>query len=131
MSTNTQLGDLQHAMMQVLWHRGEASVAEVHSDLQEERGLAPTTIATMLVKMERKGIVEHRIEGRKFIYRPVVSESEVRRSMVGALADRLFEGDVGALVSHLLSEHEVDSDEIAHLKTLIADAESTRVGGAE
>ena len=57
------LGDLQHAIMAVLWERGEATAARVHEALREERGLAPTTIATMLRKMEDKGVVAHRAEG--------------------------------------------------------------------
>lgn len=118
-----QLGDLQLAIMQVLWGAGEASASAVHRALWEERGLAPTTIATMLVKMERKGVVTHRSEGRRYVYRATVTESEVTRSMVGQLADRLFHGDVHALVSHLLSEHDIDAAELAELKELIAEKE--------
>lgn len=114
-----QLGDLQLAIMRILWERGEASAAEVHEALWEERGLAPTTIATMLVKMEKKGVVTHRSEGRRYLYVPTVSEGEVTRSMVVQLAERLFEGDVPAFVSHLLSEHEIDPDELAELRELI------------
>src|SRR4051812_37536200 len=106
------LGDLQLAIMHVLWERGEATVAEVHEALLEERGLATTTIATMLVKMEQKGVVTHRAEGRRFIYQPLLSEGAARRSMVGDLMERLFRGDVTALVSHLISEHEVDPAEL-------------------
>ncbi len=116
----TTLGDLQLAIMRVLWERGEAAVAEVHGALRDERGLAPTTIATMLVKMEKKGAVTHRSEGRKFLYRPVVSEKEVRRSMVGELTERLFQGNAAALMSHLLAEHDLDAREIAQVKDLIA-----------
>ena len=92
--------------------------------LAEERGLAPTTIATMLKKMEAKGVVTHRTEGRKFLYRPTVSEADVRRTMVGDLTERLFRGEVTALVSHLLAEHEIDPDELRQLEALLA--ESTR-----
>ena len=87
------LGDLQHAIMRVLWARGEATSTEVHAALRAERGLAPTTIATMLRKMEDKGVVAHRSEGRQFVYRAAVSEGEVRRSMVGEVVDRLFAGN--------------------------------------
>jgi predicted transcriptional regulator len=114
-----RLGDLQLAIMRVLWERGEASVADVHCALEPERGLALTTIATMLTKMEAKGTVTHRTAGRRFIYQPVVSESEVRRSMVGELTERLFRGDTAALVSHLLTEHQIDPDELAELEALI------------
>ncbi len=109
------LGELQHAIMAVLWERGEAATAEVHEALQG-RGLAPTTIATMLRKMEDKGVVVHRAVGRQFLYRPAVSEDQVRRSMVGELIERLFEGDPTALVAHLVSEHEIDAEELRELR---------------
>jgi len=110
------LGDLQHAIMAVLWDRGEATTADVHQALQEERGLAPTTIATMLRKMEDKGVVSHRSEGRQFVYRPTVTQAEVRESMVGELVERLFGGDARALVAHLVSEHEIDGADLAELR---------------
>jgi len=122
MTNRHRLGELQLAIMRVLWTRGEAAVTEVHEAL-EERDLAPTTIATMLRKMEDKGVVTHRSEGRKYLYRPVVTEAAVRRTMVGELTDRLFRGEVTALVSHLLSEHDIDPDELGRLRSLIAEHE--------
>ena len=124
MTEKHRLGDLQLAIMRELWRRGEASVTDVHAALAGERGLAPTTIATMLRKLEEKGAVTHRAEGRKFIYRPAVSEAAVRRTMVGELTERLFRGEVTALVSHLLAEHEVDAEELERLKSVIARHES-------
>jgi BlaI family transcriptional regulator, penicillinase repressor len=118
--TSHHLGDLQLAIMRSLWRREEATVAEVHEDLEAERGLALTTIATMLVKLEKKGVVEHRPDGRRFIYRPRVDLGQVRRSMVADLTSQLFRGDVTALVNHLLSEHEIEADELSRLKALIA-----------
>jgi BlaI family penicillinase repressor len=110
------LGDLQHAIMAILWERGEATTAEVHEALRSERALALTTIATMLRKMEDKGVVAHRAEGRQFVYRPTVTEDQVRRSMVGELVERLFAGDPKALVAHLVSEHEIDAEELHALR---------------
>ena len=118
--TSHHLGDLQLAIMRSLWRREEATVAEVHEDLAAERGLALTTIATMLVKLEKKGVVEHRADGRRFIYRPRVDLGQVRRSMVADLTSQLFRGDVTALVNHLLSEHEIEAAELSQLKALIA-----------
>ena len=120
METSHHLGDLQLAIMRVLWNHGQATVAEVHEALEPERGLALTTIATMLTKMEKKGVVDHHAEGRRFIYRPTVSESQVRHSMVADLTSQLFRGDVTALVNHLLSEHEIDDRELTQLRELIS-----------
>ena len=119
MKSAIRLGDLQLAIMRHLWRLGEASVNDVHRGLYEERGLAPTTIATMLRKMEEKGVVTHRTEGRKFIYRPTVTEKRARRSMVEQLTDKLFSGNVAELVSHLLEEHQVDEVELRQLQQLI------------
>ena len=113
------LGELQYANMRVLWSEGEASVARVFEALPVEHRRALTTIATMLTKMERKGVVTHRSEGRLFVYEPAVVESDVRRTMVEDLTERLFDGDVAALVSHLITEQEIDRDELAQLSKLI------------
>ena len=118
------LGELQHAIIQVLWERDEATVSEVHEALHPDRGLAPTTIATMLRKMEDKGVVAHRTEGRHFVYRPTVSEEMVRSSMLGELLDRLFAGDPAALVAHLVADHDIDDGEIERLRALLDAAES-------
>lgn len=122
------LGDLQHAIMRVLWEKGELPVAEVHNALLEERGLALTTIATMLSKMEKKGVVGRRIEGRGFVYAASVSEGQVKRSMVSDLTDQLFRGDAAALVNHLLTEQEIDRGELDAIKELI-EAHSKRAKG--
>lgn len=126
MSDPHRLGDLQLAIMHVLWRQGEASAAEVYETLHPERGLAPTTIATMLTKMEDKGVVTHRVDGRRFIYRPAVTEGQVRRTMVAELTERLFRGDAAAMVSHLLAEHEIDPGELAELKALLAEKDDER-----
>ncbi len=123
MSKPSQLGDLQLAILRILWARGEATAGDVHAALQPERGLAPTTIATMLKKMEGRGLVTHRDEGRRFIYRPAVSEEGVTRAMVTDLTDRLFGGKVTELVNHLIVEHDIDRAELAELNRLIAQAE--------
>ena len=118
------LGELQFAIMRVLWDEGEATVARVLEALPPDRRRAPTTIATMLTKLEKKGVVAHRADGRQFVYRPTVEEAVVTRSMVADLTKRLFEGNAGALVSHLLTEAEIHEPELARLRKLIAERQS-------
>jgi BlaI family penicillinase repressor len=118
-----KLPTVQLAIMQALWRRGQATVAEVRQELEPGRSLAYTTIATMLTKMERKGLIDHRRDGRTFIYRPLVERDQVRGSMVADLVERLFAGDVTELVSHLLDECDVTADELSKLKELIRQRE--------
>jgi len=107
--------------MKILWLRSEATVTDVLGDLTGPTDLAYTTVATMLRKMEAKGLVTHRIEGRSFIYRPRVKEEEVTRTMADHFVERLFEGSLTEVVSHLLSTREVSKDELETLERLIAE----------
>jgi len=113
------LSELQLSLMRVLWARGEASTAEVAEALRDERDLAHTTVATLLTRLEKRGLLSSRREGRALLYRPLVSETEVQRSMVGRLLDRLFAGRPSALVSHLLDARGVDAAELAELQALL------------
>lgn len=115
-----KLGDLQLQIMKVLWANSEASVPEVHKALAEQTELAYTTIATMLRKMEAKGLVKHRVEERKFIYKPMVKEQEVSEKMSTHFVDRLFEGSLADMVSHLLSTREVSREELVKIEKLVA-----------
>lgn len=122
MAKKYALTELQLALMQVLWSRGEGTVLAVQEALGPERELAQSTVATLLSRLEKRGLVTHHTEGRQYVYRATASEEEVRRSMVselGDLAEGLFAGDVAALVSHLLTSREVDRSDLARVKALI------------
>jgi BlaI family transcriptional regulator, penicillinase repressor len=116
-----KLGDLQLRIMKVLWQRGEAAVSDVLKEVAGPNDLAYTTMATMLRKMEARGLVTHRIEGRSFIYRARAKEEEVTRTIADHFVDRLFEGSLTEVVSHLLSTREVSRDELEILEQLIAE----------
>ena len=120
-----RLGDLQLRIMRVLWESGPATVAEVKRQLGGNR-LAYTTVATMLRKMEDRGLLRHCQKGRTFIYQPVVSAEEVTRSMTHDLVDRLFEGNLADTVAHLLETREVSRQELARLERLIQQRKKQR-----
>ncbi len=95
----------QLALLRVLWERSEATVAEMQRALHAERPLAATTIATLLSRLEKRGIVAYRIEGRQYVYRAVLNERDARRararrSDAGALRGRhRHDGEPVAVVS--------------------------------
>ncbi|HEX2209836.1 MAG TPA: BlaI/MecI/CopY family transcriptional regulator [Longimicrobium sp.] len=128
------LTELQLAMMKVLWGRGEVSVMDLHDALRAERKIAQSTVATLLTRMEKKGLVTHRQDGRQYLYRALVTEGQVRRSVVAevsGLFGRLFEGDVTEMVNHLLRESEVEADDLARLRQMLQQREAELKGGAE
>ena len=115
-----QLSDVQLAFMRALWSRPSSSVAQVKEFLAEEgRELAQTTVATQLGRLEKKGLIAHEVEGRQFLYRALVSEEEVRRSVLARVTEGLFGGDVTALVHQLLDHEEVSAADLAEVKRLI------------
>ena len=120
-----RLGDLQLRILQALWPRGEATVAQVLEDLAGHADLAYTTVATMLRTMEARGLVGHRAEGRSFLYRATVAAEEVSRGMADHLVDRLFEGSLPDVVNHLLTTREVSREELRQLEKLIAQRKKT------
>src|SRR5262245_40157082 len=74
-----RLGNLQLKILKILWEIPEASVADVHQQLWSAEHLAYTTVATMLRKMEARGLVQHRVDERRFLYRAAVSSEDVTR----------------------------------------------------
>lgn len=119
-----KLGGRQLAVMRVLWERGEATVADVQELLGSDPPLAYSTVATVLSRMERKGLVTHRVEDRQFYYRPTISKDGAGQSMVGELVDRLFGGSPAELVNHLLASDQVDDRELKRIKELVNEHET-------
>jgi BlaI family penicillinase repressor len=119
MSHRHQLTELQLSIVRLLWARGEATVSELWEALHEERRLAQTTLATILTRLERRDVVAHRVCARQFVYRALVSAEEVQHSMVNELTAHLFEGDVPALVNHLLTAQDVSPGDIARIREML------------
>ena len=114
------LSELQIALMRVLWRRGETSTADVAAELAQDRGLKHTTIATLLTRLEKRGVVAQRRDARQLFYRALVEEADVRRSMVADLIEALFEGDAQELVAHLVQESEIAPGDMAKIRRRLA-----------
>jgi len=119
MTDDIALSDLQLDLMRVLWRGGESSVAQVAEALAG-RDLAHTTVATLLTRLEKRGVVACRREGRLLLYSAAVSEAQVRRSMVSSLIAQVFRGDSKALLAHLVSEREVAPGDLEKVRALLA-----------
>jgi BlaI family transcriptional regulator, penicillinase repressor len=117
------LSDLQLAVMRVVWQRGEATVAEVVTELERKRGLAHTTVATLFLRLEKRGLLSKRKESRAYVYSPLVSESDVKRSMVSELVSSLFQGDSKELLAHLLRSEEVSAADLVKIRAQLKEAD--------
>jgi len=118
------LSSVQLAVMKVLWERKEAPTSEVAAALAESRGLAPTTVATLLERLEARGAVAARREGRLRIYRARVSETQARSTLVANLVANLFGDDPTELLVHLLREKDVSEADLARARARLKEPKS-------
>ena len=92
---------LELECLKTLWKIGEASVKDVREDLAASRGLAYTTVMTLLDRLTRKGAAARRKVGRQFLYSAVLPREVVRRLAVKELVDGLFDGSEANLAAVL------------------------------
>jgi BlaI family penicillinase repressor len=123
MTKEVRLSDQQFQVVQAVTRRGEASVKDVQNELDHLK-LAHTTVATVMSRLEKKGVLVSTIEGRERMYRCLVDEQLIRQSMVNSMISTLFKGDSKALMAHLIHEGEIDSNELDELKAMIQQGEN-------
>ena len=122
--TSTKLGRVQLLIMQVLWTKGRASAREITDALNEIEPLAHSTVQTLLRGLEDKCSIAHKADGRTFVFHPLVQEDKFKRSATRDLLERVFGGDVGSLVSHLLKTEKVSPKELREIRKLIDSRET-------
>ncbi|MGD9720195.1 MAG: BlaI/MecI/CopY family transcriptional regulator [Pirellulales bacterium] len=113
------LGDLQAAVMNVLWELGEATVGQVREQLAADKELAYTTVLSVLQKLEKAGWVKHRSDGRSYIYLPRKSRSDAGRGALRQFTERMFGGDPLVLFEHLLDDERLTPAELAELRKML------------
>lgn len=111
-------------VLKILWQRGEATVRQVYNELRNRAEIVQNTVQALLRTMEEKGLVDHRTEGRSFVYRPVIQQGQTGRHLVGRLLDRLYDGAMDQLVDNLLSIRQPTEEELKRLEAVIAQAKS-------
>ena len=109
----------QVEILRVLWKRSEATVIDIQQALRPERPLAATTIATLLSRLEKRGLVAYRTEGRQYVYRALLQEQDAQQHALVEVTRGLFAGDVATMVSQLLSSHELRPGDLARVRALI------------
>ncbi len=112
------LTDHELRLMEVLWQRERATVADVVESLAPPP-LAYSTVLTTLRTLEQKGYIDHEEDGRAYVYRPLVARDEAAKSATRHLLDRFFGSSPGALAVTLLDDTKLTDDDIAKIKQLL------------
>jgi predicted transcriptional regulator len=120
---STTLTNAELRIMEVIWARGSATVAEVVEALAGKD--AYTTILTLMRILRIKGYLSARKEGRAFVFVPRVDRDTAARKAVHQLLARFFAGSPSELVLTFLREEELTSGELDEIKRKILEAEET------
>lgn len=110
--------------MDVLWDRGEATVADAVEGVKSHGELAYNTVLTTLRILEKKGYVTHRQEGRAYVYLPRVDRKQAQSRAIRHLVSRLFDGSPEMLVLNVVKEENISLAEIEQLRRSIDGDES-------
>ena len=121
--TNT-LTNAEHRIMEVIWARGSATVADVVEALEGKD--AYTTILTLMRILKAKGYLSWRKEGRAHVFTPRVDRNTVARTAVHQLLSKFFAGSPSELVLSILREEEITPEELEEIKLKISDAGDVR-----
>jgi len=109
-------------ILKVLWDQGEATVRQVYEVMRQHAPIVQNTVQAFLRTMEDKGLVEHRLHGRTFVYRPASPPQQTRRQLTRRLLERVYDGAMDQLVDNLLSLRRPSDEELARLEELIQQA---------
>jgi BlaI family penicillinase repressor len=112
-------GELQRAVIEVVWELGEASVRQVWKRLCRNKELAYTTVLTAMQRLERAGWLKHRVQGKKHIYLPTRTRAQAGAGSVRKFVQRMFDGNALMLFRQLVEEGELSDDELEELQQLI------------
>lgn len=120
----TPLTDAQREIMEIVWDRGEVTVSEVRDALAARRELARNTVQTMIVRLEEKGWLKHREQGRTFIYSAKRPKAASLGAKVAQMVDRLFAGSAEEMVTALLEYRGLSPEEADRIRSMIEQAET-------
>lgn len=116
------MGELEGPILEALWDAGELSTPEVHERVGEPRGLAYTTILTVLQRLHKKGLVERRGGGRSHVYRPALSREAFAERRAQALAGSLVSLGASGVAAFLAEAERLDPATVERLRASLGGA---------
>ena len=122
MEKHTTLTNSEWIVMECLWQRPH-TLMELVSALRENVGWSKSTVATMLRRMEEKGIISYVAQGRAKRFHPAVTRKEVTTRETKNLLQRAYNGSVGLLVNAMVQSNELTQADIDALYEILKKAE--------
>jgi len=114
------LSELEHLIMAVVWRRGSCTAEDVRTELESRHPMKESTARTMLKRLEEKGYLRHRVDGRTNVYSGIDAPQSVAAKAVRQIIDRFCGGSVEQLLGGMVANDVVDERELERLAQRIA-----------
>jgi len=124
--TARSIGDQELALLRYVAEQGSVTVAQAVEAFGAARGLARSTVLTMMDRLRAKGHLERRRVGGVFQYSSPRSSADLMRGVVHSFVEKTLDGSVSPFVSYLVEGAEVSDEELAELERLVAKLQSQR-----
>ncbi len=119
-----RISDAELAIMEILWEQAPLTATDVASRVLADRDWSLATVKTLLSRLLAKAAVEHRADGRRFLYSPLVEREDYVAGESKRLVDRLFGGKFMPLVAHLAEQEKLSDTDIAEIEKLLREMKS-------
>lgn len=108
-------------IMKVLWRADQLAASTVHERLANDKEWTSRTVKTLLARLVEKGALTTEADGRRYLYRAAISETDYKTTATGQFVDRVFSGRAAPLVAHLADSRGLSAEDIAELEKLLGE----------
>lgn len=115
----TPMGETEMEILQLVWKRGESTVADIQEEIMKRRKVAYTTVMTIMKNLADKGYLTYRKDGLTYIYSPKRPEEDVKSSLLEAILNKVFKGSPTDLVQTLVKREKLSDSEREEIINLI------------
>src|SRR4051812_46895291 len=114
-----RISDAEWTVMKVLWSRSPLSASEIIAQLEQTERWHPKTIKTLLNRLVAKAALGFKRDGKAYLYRPLVSESDCAQAASDAFLSRVFGGSLKPMLAHFVEKKRLSREEMKELKRLL------------
>ena len=118
--------DAEFEVLDALWQDAPAAASEIFDRIKKKTGWSAQTVKTLLARLVDKGAVAHEPDGRRYLYRPLLSKDNYARDAASTIVDRLFGGRAAPLVANLADSGKLSAKDIAELESILAELKHER-----
>lgn len=121
-----KISDAEFEVLDALWQDAPAAASDIFDRIKKKTGWSAQTVKTLLARLVEKGAVAHEPDGRRYLYRPLLSKDNYARDAASTIVDRLFGGRAAPLVANLADSGKLTRKDIAELEAILKELKHER-----